>query len=117
MSLRVLLCLHLSKPYLRCRRSETCCAACWRLGAGHADTCNPVCADAHSSPTNPTLAPQAFGNVLRRMLEAAGRGMWAAKPEVLDQLRALYAEMDDELEGVTGPTARTAQKGAAAPKK
>ncbi len=45
------------------------------------------------------------------MLEAAGRGMWNAKPEVISQLRELYADMDDELEGVTGPTARTTAKG------
>jgi len=44
--------------------------------------------------------PQAFSNVLKRMLEASGRGMWDASPEVLDRLRALYSEMDDQLEGV-----------------
>eukprot|EP00798_Chlamydomonas_sp_ICE-L_P015477 gene15477-21563_t len=58
--------------------------------------------------------PEAFGNVLRRMLEASGRGMWSAKPEVLDQLREMYAEMDDELEGVTGPNARR-KRGASCP--
>ena len=45
--------------------------------------------------------PQAFNNVLRRMLEAAGRGIWNADAETLDQLKGLYAEMQDELEGVT----------------
>ena len=44
--------------------------------------------------------PQAFGNVLRRMLEAAGRGMWNADAQTLEQLQQLYAEMDDELEGI-----------------
>lgn len=44
--------------------------------------------------------PQAFRNVLRRMLEAAGRGMWNADEETLAQLRLLYAETEDELEGV-----------------
>ncbi|KAF5843565.1 CobN/magnesium chelatase [Dunaliella salina] len=44
--------------------------------------------------------PQAFSNVLRRMLEASGRGMWDASPEVLNRLRALYSDMDDQLEGV-----------------
>ncbi len=46
--------------------------------------------------------PQAFSNVLKRMLEAAGRGMWDASPEVLARLRALYSDMDDQLEGVKG---------------
>ena len=44
--------------------------------------------------------PQAFRNVLRRMLEAAGRGMWNADEETLAELKQLYAEADDELEGV-----------------
>ena len=44
--------------------------------------------------------PQAFRNVLRRMLEAAGRGMWDADEETLAELKQLYAEADDELEGV-----------------
>ncbi|EFN54112.1 hypothetical protein CHLNCDRAFT_25038 [Chlorella variabilis] len=44
--------------------------------------------------------PQAFGNVLRRMLEAAGRGMWNADAQTLRQLQQMYADMDDELEGV-----------------
>ena len=44
--------------------------------------------------------PQAFRNVLKRMLEAAGRGLWNAEEKVLDELRALYAETEDALEGV-----------------
>jgi magnesium chelatase subunit H len=44
--------------------------------------------------------PQAFANVLRRMLEAAGRGMWDADEATLEWLRAAYAEMDEVLEGV-----------------
>lgn len=55
--------------------------------------------------------PQAFTNVLKRMLEAAGRGMWDAKPEVVDQLRKLYSEMDDELEGVASRNAGVAKAG------
>jgi magnesium chelatase subunit H len=44
--------------------------------------------------------PQAFSNMLKRMLEAAGRGMWQADAQTLQQLRNMYAEMDDVLEGV-----------------
>lgn len=47
---------------------------------------------------------QAFSNVLRRMLEAAGRGMWTPDNDTLDQLRQLYSDMDDQLEGVVGAT-------------
>ncbi len=43
---------------------------------------------------------QAFSNVLKRLLEASGRGMWSADPKVLARLKALYSDMDDALEGV-----------------
>ena len=45
--------------------------------------------------------PEAFANVVRRMLEAAGRGLWEPDAGTLDRLRELYSEMDDELEGVS----------------
>ena len=44
--------------------------------------------------------PQAFSNVVKRMLEAAGRGLWDADAATLERLRRLYGEMDDQLEGV-----------------
>ena len=44
--------------------------------------------------------PEAFKNTMRRLLEAAGRGMWDADEEVLQRLRALYAEADDTVEGL-----------------
>ncbi|KAK3245427.1 Magnesium chelatase [Cymbomonas tetramitiformis] len=44
--------------------------------------------------------PQAFQNVLKRMLEAAGRGMWNADEATLEKLKQEYMEMDDVLEGV-----------------
>lgn len=34
------------------------------------------------------------------MLEAAGRGMWNADPSTLEKLQQMYAELDDELEGI-----------------
>jgi len=45
--------------------------------------------------------PQAFTNVVKRMLEASGRGIWNADDATLERLKSLYSEMDDELEGVT----------------
>lgn len=44
--------------------------------------------------------PQAFRNVLSRCIEAAGRGIWQPQPDMLDKLRKMYGELDDELEGV-----------------
>ncbi|MBD2530100.1 magnesium chelatase subunit H [Nostoc flagelliforme FACHB-838] len=45
--------------------------------------------------------PEAFRNILGRMLEAHGRGFWEADAGKLDKLRQLYELTDEELEGVT----------------
>ena len=44
--------------------------------------------------------PEAFRNVVRRMLEASGRGLWDAGPEVLERLQREYGDIEDKLEGV-----------------
>ncbi|NCJ07609.1 magnesium chelatase subunit H [Synechococcales cyanobacterium C] len=44
--------------------------------------------------------PEAFRNIVGRMLEAHGRGFWHPDPDKLEQLRALYAIADAELEGI-----------------
>ncbi|WP_071189721.1 magnesium chelatase subunit H [Trichormus sp. NMC-1] len=45
--------------------------------------------------------PEAFRNIVGRMLEASGRGLWQADGDKLDKLRQLYELSDEELEGVT----------------
>ncbi|MBW4519112.1 MAG: magnesium chelatase subunit H [Scytolyngbya sp. HA4215-MV1] len=45
--------------------------------------------------------PEAFRNIVGRMLEAHGRGFWQPDAEKLDKLRKLYDLTDEELEGVT----------------
>ncbi|MEA5580705.1 magnesium chelatase subunit H [Nodularia harveyana UHCC-0300] len=45
--------------------------------------------------------PEAFRNILSRMIEAHGRGIWQADADKLDKLRQLYELSDEELEGVT----------------
>ncbi|GAX42483.1 hydrogenobyrinic acid a,c-diamide cobaltochelatase [Tolypothrix sp. NIES-4075] len=45
--------------------------------------------------------PEAFRNIVGRMLEASGRGFWNASEDKLQQLRQLYDLTDEELEGVT----------------
>ena len=45
--------------------------------------------------------PEAFRNIIGRMLEASGRGFWNADTDKLDKLRELYELTDEELEGVT----------------
>ena len=42
--------------------------------------------------------PEAFKNVVRRLLEAAGRGMWSTGDDTLEKLRELYASADDLIE-------------------
>lgn len=44
--------------------------------------------------------PEAFRNIVGRMLEAHGRGFWQPDAEVLEKLRQLYNITEDELEGV-----------------
>ncbi|MBW4577577.1 MAG: magnesium chelatase subunit H [Aphanothece sp. CMT-3BRIN-NPC111] len=45
--------------------------------------------------------PEAFRNIVGRMLEANGRGFWQPDSDKLDKLRELYELTDEELEGVT----------------
>lgn len=44
--------------------------------------------------------PEAFKNVVRRLLEAAGRGMWETDDDTLEKLRDLYSDADDLVEQV-----------------
>ncbi|MFB2935977.1 magnesium chelatase subunit H [Aerosakkonemataceae cyanobacterium BLCC-F154] len=45
--------------------------------------------------------PEAFRNIIGRMLEANGRGFWQPSKDKLQKLRDLYDLTDEELEGVT----------------
>lgn len=44
--------------------------------------------------------PEAFRNIIARMLEANGRGFWQPSDEKLQQLRELYDLSDEAIEGV-----------------
>lgn len=44
--------------------------------------------------------PEAFKNVVRRLLEASGRGMWDADEDTIETLKCLYADADDLVEQV-----------------
>ncbi len=44
--------------------------------------------------------PEAFRNILKRMLEAKGRGFWTPSDDVLARLQELFEEVEDEIEGV-----------------
>ncbi|MGB3207215.1 MAG: magnesium chelatase subunit H [Crinalium sp.] len=45
--------------------------------------------------------PEAFRNIVGRMLEANGRGFWQPDQEKLQKLRELYQLTDEKIEGVT----------------
>jgi magnesium chelatase subunit H len=45
--------------------------------------------------------PEAFKNIVGRMLVASGRGLWQADGDKLEKLRQLYELSDEQLEGVT----------------
>ena len=45
--------------------------------------------------------PEAFTNILKRMIEAAGRGMWNPDEETLDRLKSMYSDMDSLMEGIS----------------
>lgn len=42
--------------------------------------------------------PEAFQNILKRMLEANGRGFWDPDEEVLERIRQQYADVEDDIE-------------------
>ncbi len=44
--------------------------------------------------------PEAFKNVVRRLLESSGRGLWDASDETINKLRELYSDADDMIEQV-----------------
>ncbi|GBF82033.1 magnesium chelatase subunit H [Aphanothece sacrum] len=45
--------------------------------------------------------PEAFRNIVGRMIEANGRGFWDTDEEIIEKLRNLYDLTEEELEGVT----------------
>jgi magnesium chelatase subunit H len=46
------------------------------------------------------LNANAAAGMVRRLLEANGRGFWDADPTTLESLREIYADLEDRLEGV-----------------
>jgi len=46
------------------------------------------------------INPEAFKNIVRRLLEAEGRGMWKTDDETLTKLNDLYSDADDLVEQI-----------------
>ena len=44
------------------------------------------------------LNPKAMRNIVGRMLEANGRGLWDGDPAMIDQLQEIYADLEDRIE-------------------
>jgi magnesium chelatase subunit H len=49
--------------------------------------------------------PEAFRNIVSRMLEANGRGFWHPDGEILQKLRSLYDSIEAQLENIPNPQA------------
>jgi magnesium chelatase subunit H len=47
--------------------------------------------------------PQATAAIAQRLLEANARGFWDASDEMIDHLREIYGNLEDQLEGVLTP--------------
>ena len=47
-----------------------------------------------------TLNPHSAHSLVGRLLEAYGRGYWDAAPEMLEYLREIVRDLEDQLEGV-----------------
>jgi magnesium chelatase subunit H len=47
-----------------------------------------------------TLNPHSARSLVSRLLEAEGRGFWAAEAEMIERLREIFAGLEDQLEGV-----------------
>lgn len=47
-----------------------------------------------------TANPEAFRNIVGRMIEASGRGLWQTEADTLEKLQSLYDRADETLEGV-----------------
>ncbi|CAB1111031.1 unnamed protein product [Ectocarpus sp. CCAP 1310/34] len=46
--------------------------------------------------------PEAYQNILKRMLEAKGRGFWSPEDDVLQRIQQQYADVEDDIELGTG---------------
>jgi len=45
--------------------------------------------------------PEAFRNILKRMLEANGRGFWDADQSTLSTIQDLFYDVEDQIEGLS----------------
>lgn len=56
--------------------------------------------------------PEAFQNILKRMLEAKGRGYWDPDDDVLERIQQQYADVEDDIElGSGGKCLSSSQAG------
>lgn len=44
---------------------------------------------------------QAFANIIKRSIEAHGRGFWNADERVIEKLKSMFLEVEAEIEGVS----------------
>ena len=54
--------------------------------------------------------PEAFRNILKRLLEANGRGYWIPPDNILQTLQEMYEDVEDEVEFAGGDNVKTLNK-------
>merc|ERR1711988_1827893 len=54
--------------------------------------------------------PEAFRNILKRLLEANGRGYWVPPDNILETLQEMYEEVEDEVEFASGDNPKPLKK-------
>lgn len=64
----------------------------------YAKTAETFALDAQMRERLTALNPKAMRNIVGRMLEANGRGLWNADPAIIDQLQEIYADLEDRIE-------------------
>ncbi len=47
-----------------------------------------------------SLNPHSVHSLVGRLLEAEARGFWKAEPEIIEELREIFSELEDRIEGV-----------------
>jgi len=67
----------------------------------YARTAETFALDAQMRERLSALNPQAMKNIVGRMLEASGRGLWEADAKMIEQLQDIYADLEDRIENST----------------
>lgn len=66
----------------------------------YTDAANTFALDTNMRERLEKANPKAMRNIVGRLLEANGRGLWKADDKTIDELKGLFADLEDRLEGI-----------------